>query len=149
MATTENWTILFNELRRAEAFLERVPLGGQRSRSWAGARERRALKRQPAGGGGTLFWTDPFGRYGASAVVARNVSENGIQLEAREKVPIPAAVHLFGQTLECLGSACYCSQAGEKYLVGINLIGEPYPKRRACTSRGQANVPLDELEVRI
>ena len=129
MATAKNLTVLFNELSRAEAFLERVPLGGQRSRSWAGARERRALKRQPAGGGGTLFWTDPFGRCGASAVVARNVTEKGIQLEARERVPVPAAVRLSGQTLECIGSVCYCSPAGEKYFVGILLFGQPYGKQ--------------------
>ena len=134
MATAKNSTVLFNELRRAKAFLERVPLDGQRSRSWAGARERRASKRQLAGGGGTLFWTDPFGRSGASEVLARNVSENGIQLDAREKVPVPAAVHLSGHTLECIGSPCYCSQAGEKYLVGISLIGGAYPKRKACSS---------------
>ena len=135
MATTKNLTLLFDELRRAEAFLERVPLGGQRSRSWAGPRERRAMKRQPAGGGGTLFWTDPFGRCGASTVVARNVTEKGIQLEARERVPVPAAVRLSGQTLECMGSACYCSQDGEKYLVGILLFGQPYGKQAR---------PLDE-----
>ena len=70
MAAASNLTLLFNELKRAEAFLERIPSDDQRSRSWAGARERRALKRQPAGGGGTLFWTDPFGRSGACAVVA-------------------------------------------------------------------------------
>ena len=138
----KNLTTLFNELRGAKAYLERVPLDGQRSRSWAGARERRASKRQPAGGGGTLFWTDTLGRCGVFAVLARNVSETGIQLEAREKVPVAATVHLSGQTLECMGSVCYCSQAGEKYLVGISLIGKPYPKRRACTSGGQANVPL-------
>ena len=126
---TANLTLLFNELRREEAFLERVPLRGQRSRSRAGARERRALKRQPVGGGGTLFWTDPFGRCGASAVVARNVTEKGIQLEARERVPVPAVVRLSGQTLECTGSTCYCSQAGEKYLVGILLFGQPYGKQ--------------------
>ena len=129
MAAASNLTLLFNELKRAEAFLERIPSDDQRSRSWAGARERRALKRQPAGGGGTLFWTDPFGRSGACAVVARNVTEKGIQLEAREKVPFPAAVRLSGQTLECIGSTCYCSQAGEKYLVGIVIAGRPYGKQ--------------------
>ncbi len=129
MATASNLTLLFNELKRVEAFLERIPSDSQRSRSWAGARERRALKRQPAGGGGTLFWTDPFGRSGASAVVARNVTEKGIQLEARDKVPVPAAVRLSGQTLECIGSVCYCSQAGEKDLVGIVIAGQPYGKQ--------------------
>ena len=129
MATTRNLTILFNELCRAEAFLERVPLDGQRSRSWAGGRERRALKRQLAGGGGTLFWTDPFGRSGTSAVVARNVTEKGIQLEARDKVPVPAAVRLSGRTLECIGSACYCSQIGKKYLVGIVIVSQPNEKQ--------------------
>ena len=108
-------TTLFNELRGRKPCLERVPLDGQRSRSWAGAPEHRASKRQPAGGGGTLFWTDPYGRSEASPVVARNVSENGIQLEAREKVPVPAAVQLSGQTQDCIGSTCYCIQAGEKY----------------------------------
>ena len=111
MATTENLTMLFNELSRAEVFLERVPLDGPHSRSRAGARERRALKRQPAGGGGTLFWTDPFGRCGASAVVARNVTEKGIQLEACKKVPVAAAIRLSGQTLECIGSVCYLNYA--------------------------------------
>ena len=129
MAAASNLTLLFNELKWAEALLERIPSDSQRSRSWAGARERRALKRQPAGGGGTLFWTDAFGRSGACAVVARNVTEKGFQLEARDKVPVPAAVRLSGQTLECIGSACYCSQAGEKYLVGVVIVGQPYGKR--------------------
>ena len=128
MAAASNLTLLFNELKRAE-LPEGIPTDSQRSRSWAGKRERRALKRQPAGGGGTLFWTELFGRSGTCAVVARNVTEKGIQLEARDKVPVPAAVRLSGQTLECIGSACYCSQAGEKYLVGVVIVGQPYGKR--------------------
>ena len=127
MATARNLiTVLFEELSRREAF---IPLGDQRPRSRVGARERRALKRQPAGGGGTLFWTDPFGRSGASAVVARNVTEKGIQLEARDKIPVAAAVRLSGQTLECIGSVRYCSRDGEKYLVGIVIAGQPYGKQ--------------------
>ena len=129
MATTKNLTLLFNELCRAEAFIPRIPLDGEPSRSREGARERRALKRQRAGGGGMLFWTDPFGRSGASAVVARNVTEKGIQLEARERIPVPAAIRLSGQSLECVGSTCYCRQDGEKHLVGIQIAGRPYGKQ--------------------
>jgi len=87
------------------------------------------LKRQAVGGSGTLYWTDPYGRSGISAVVARNVTEKGIQLEVPEQVPVPAAVRLSGQTLECVGTACYCRRIGEKYLVGILIAGQPYGKQ--------------------
>ena len=127
MATASNLiTVLFEELSRREDF---IPLGDQRPRSRVGVRERRALKRQAAGGSGSLYWTDPYGRCGVSAVVARNVTEKDIQLEAPKQVPVPATVRLSGQTLECVGSACYRRRAGEKYLVGILLFGQPYGKQ--------------------
>ena len=83
--------------------------------------ERRRQERQPVNEAGTLEW----GRGRRSAVLVKNVSEDGIQLEVSDQIPKSLVVRLtFGSWL-FLGLVCYCNRYAEKYLVGMQLVGKP------------------------
>ena len=83
--------------------------------------ERRRQERQPATETGMLEW----GSGHRSAVLVKNVSDGGIQLEVPDQIPKSLVVRLtFGPWL-CLGLVCYCKRDTEKYLVGMQLVGNP------------------------
>ena len=82
---------------------------------------RRRQERQPVNEAGTLEW----GRGHRSAVLVKNVSEDGIQLEVSDQIPKSLVVRLtFGSWL-FPGLVCYCNRYAEKYLVGMQLVGKP------------------------
>ena len=128
MATTNILPELFNELRLSAAFMEPIPLPDGRSAPGVARGERRRQKRKSCEGGGTLHWRDPRTGRGAAPVVARDVTETGLQLETPLRVPVGSIVRLSGRTLECIGTTRYCRRVGEKYHVGITLDFPPYPK---------------------
>jgi len=91
--------------------------------------ERRRFDRRPYLEPGKLHWAGANFQPMTSPVTLRDVSEEGFQLEAPAKGPAPTAVRLSFGGWECMGTTCYCVPNGDKYLVGLQLIGEPY----ACT----------------
>ena len=128
MATTNVLPELFNELRPGTAFAEPVPLPDQRRAPGVAKGERRRQKRKSCEGGGTLHWRDPRTGRRTAPVVARDVTEAGLQLETPLAVPVGTVVRLSGRTLECIGTTRYCRRVGEKYHLGITLDSPPYPK---------------------
>ena len=87
-------------------------------------RERRRNDREPLTGEGTLSWAGPTGTHNEEQVRVRNLSDEGIQLEVPRAVPVRSMVRLSGATEECFGSTCYCERDGDKYLVGLYLVGQ-------------------------
>ncbi len=87
-------------------------------------RERRRNDREPLTGEGTLSWAGPTGTHNEEQVRVRNLSDEGMQLEVARAVPVPSMVRLSGVTEECFGSTCYCERDGDKYLVGLYLVGQ-------------------------
>ena len=87
-------------------------------------RERRRYDREPLTGEGTLSWAGPTGTHNEEQVRVRNLSDEGIQLEVARAVPVRSMVRLSGATEECYGSTCYCERDGDKYLVGLYLVGQ-------------------------
>ena len=86
-------------------------------------RERRRNDREPLTGEGTLSWAGPTGTHNEEQVRVRNLSDEGMQLEVARAVPVLSMVRLSGATEECFGSTCYCERDGDKYLVGLYLVG--------------------------
>ncbi len=93
--------------------------------------ERRQQERRPCHETGTLEWG--LGR--SSPVFVRNVSENGVQIEVPYEIRESAVVQLRFGSWQCLGSVCYCKLAGDKYLVGLELVGKP-TREPAASDKG-------------
>ncbi len=84
----------------------------------------------PTTGGGVLHW-----KGGSIAVAVHNVSPGGLQLQAPQAVAVPEVVRLTGETWECLGWTRYCTRQGSKFVVGVEMVGQPYHKE-SCEYRG-------------
>lgn len=134
MATQTDIAVLFDELSRHGAVIsEHLPRTKSSSGRGRGI-ERRASKRHLTTGEGTLHWTNSFGERGTCTIQARDMNDSGMQLESATRVPFPSVVRLFGRTLECLGYVRYCREEGEKFILGIEIAGEPYPCRNGWKS---------------
>src|SRR5713226_8121000 len=92
--------------------------------------ELRREPRAPTTGAGWLHWK---GR--SVEVIVRNVSDSGAQLQVSESLNVPEMVRLAGDTWECLGWTRYCTKQGSKFVVGIEIVGQPY-LRESCEYRG-------------
>ena len=90
--------------------------------------ERRRVDRNPVGGEAVLHWGASNGERRSAPVVVRDASEFGLQLESPLPVPAPGVAKLEGQSLQCVGSTCYCRQEGDHYVVGMHLVRQPYSK---------------------
>ncbi len=77
----------------------------------------------PTTGGGVLHW-----RGASIPVTVRNVSDGGVQLQVPQAINVPEVIRLTGETWECLGSTRYCTRQGSKFVVGVEIVGEPYQK---------------------
>ena len=129
MATQNDIAILFDELRWHGALSPRHLPSTRPGLRRARPVERRASRRQPTSGEGTLCWTDSSGERGTCTVQATDMSDGGMQLQTSTPVPIPSVARLFGRTLECVGYIRYCRKEGGKFSLGIEIAGEPYPCR--------------------
>ncbi len=91
--------------------------------------ERRRSDRQPLQKRATLHWEDSRAGALSSPVVVCNVSDEGYQIETGGRVPVAIIVRLDFNAWECVGFTHYCRriEAG-KYLVGLHMTREPYPK---------------------
>ena len=135
-------TEFLEELEEGKAVPETVPSHPWPRQASVAGEEQRQSKRHEATGDSVLLWKDRAkGRVGSPAV-ARNVSKYGLQVEVSVPVPVPTVVRLSGQTLECVGSTCYCrtveDAVQETYLVGIRLLGQPYPKEERPVLSGES-----------
>ena len=129
MATAEVYTELIEELREGGVVqVEKIPSDDEQSVSHLTRQERRRSVRRRTTGECTLSWMDRLKGRKASPGRALDVTNEGLQLELAAAVPEQVIVRLSGKTLECVGSTRYCREVGGKYLVGIRLMGEPYPK---------------------
>ena len=103
--------------------------------------ERRRQERQPVNETGTLEW----GRGQVSAVLVKNISEDGVQLEVPGQIPKSLVVRLtFGPWL-FLGQVRYCQRSADKYLVGMQLVGKP---TRATDIKAHGFPPRRQLQLR-
>ena len=136
-------TKFLDELREEEAVPETVPSHPRPGQASVAGEEQRQSQRYESTGDIVLSWKDLVKGRVASSAVARNVSKYGLQVEVSVPVPVPTVVRLSGQTLECVGSTCYCrtveDAVQETYLVGIRFSRrQPYPKEER---------PLHELRL--
>ncbi len=106
--------------------------GGEGSAFFAGAlrvaQERRRADRNPVCGGATLNWGATKGEKRSSPVLVRNVTEQGLQIESPQPVPVGIIALMQGELLEWVGSTCYCKSQGDRYLVGMHLVRQAYDK---------------------
>ena len=51
-----------------------------------------------------------------------------MQVASPQPVAVPSFVRVSGQEVGCLGSTCYCWNAGEHFLIGIRFIQAPFVK---------------------
>ncbi len=94
-------------------------------------RDRRREDRLSVSGRGTLYWTDGPGERRAVAVTVTNVTDEGIQIEIPEAIPVSKHVRLSGDALECLGVLRYCEKIGTQFVGGIQLVRPVHEKNAA------------------
>lgn len=91
-------------------------------------RERRRFDREPSGGAATLTWMVPPAARVSLSVLVRNITADGLQLEAQMAVPISSVIRLSGQELECQAITRYCRSTDGMYVIGIEFLRSPYDK---------------------
>ena len=84
--------------------------------------DRRRTDRLPAGGKGRLHWEAVTGGQLEADVVVRDTSDDGLQLQVPDSVPIHVVVRVEGRAGDCFGSTCYCEPYHGEYLVGLHVI---------------------------
>ncbi|GEM_PF-1801455 len=87
--------------------------------------ERRRLERLPASGSGTLEWTDPTRRHRTATVTVKDITADGVRLEADEPLETLNGARLVGETWECLGSIRYCRPENGRFVAGMQLTRLP------------------------
>ena len=91
-------------------------------------RERRRFDREPSGGAATLSWMDRPAAWVSVPVLVRNITADGLQLEAPMAVPVSSVIRLSGQELECQAITRYGRPAHGVYVIGIEFLRSPYDK---------------------
>src|SRR5581483_3815902 len=95
--------------------------------------ERRRLDRLPASGSGTLEWIDPSRRRRTATVTVKDITADGVRLEADQPLETWNGARLIGETWECLGSIRYCRPENGRFVAGMQLTRLPI---RRTDSRG-------------
>ena len=77
------------------------------------------------GGGIEIGWSDEAGEQRRTAGKCIDVSEAGMKIEVRDKIPVGAMVNLRAQEARLHGSASvrYCKGQGLSYQVGLEFSG--------------------------
>ncbi len=90
-------------------------------------RERRREDRPLTIGTAALCWTDQ-NRWQSEMVRVINVTEQGVQVEIKQALPVHQLVRLSGEAWQCLGHVRYCSTEGLNFLAGIEFCQPAHPK---------------------
>lgn len=87
--------------------------------------QRRISERIPVGGRVRLFWEDETGRQHFSQAEARDISDTGLSITLRERVPKHTTIQVECLTNRVQGSATVrrCDQRGMDFIVGLEFIG--------------------------
>ena len=102
---------------------------------FGGSARRRREERQPTTGSGELCWRDRTGRHRATLATVLNINGGGMQVKISEALAFPQMVRLAGEDWECLGWTRYCVETVDGFVVGIELIRQPY-LRNSCQYSG-------------
>lgn len=108
---------------------------GFRSGAYRVVAERRRTDRFPAAGTAMVHWGDPQIGPCDIAVVVRNATEFGLQIECGVPLPVGTVVQVMGDELQCDGSTCYCRESDEKFVIGLHLVRRAY-NRNTLEYRG-------------
>lgn len=90
--------------------------------------ERRRIGREPAAGPAVLSWASESGHVVRVSAQVSNVADGGLQAISESPAPIGTSIRLTGEEIGCVGSVRYCVLRGDRYLIGLQFIGEPYSR---------------------
>ncbi len=90
--------------------------------------EQRRFERPQVNEPGALHWSNPHGNERSSAVIIRDATPTGVQVEVPCQVPVASLVRLSRGDWRCFGFTCYCTPTEDRYLVGIHFSQDPYHK---------------------
>lgn len=86
--------------------------------------ERRREERQPVDGAAVVEWNFD-GQEHRCPVRVRNATQFGLQVSAKEPLPVDLPVRIVGDNMLCFGVTCYCTKAHDEHLVGVHLSRPP------------------------
>ena len=95
--------------------------------------ERRRGERLSASGAGYLTWTESSGRQRTTVVKAKNISDEGMQVEVPRDVGISQLqqdelVKVWGSTYECVGRLRFRQPSGPSCVLGIEFVRPAHRK---------------------
>jgi len=90
--------------------------------------ERRRLDREPAAGPAVLSWAGQDGHSVQASAEVCNIAEGGLQVVSESPAPVGTTIRLSGDEIGCVGSVRYCVFRGDRYLIGLQFVGEPYAR---------------------
>ena len=90
--------------------------------------EKRSCQRNVVAGSGKLHFEADDGSTRTVTADIHNISDDGFQVTSPAAVPIGSTARLAGNRYQCIATACYCTPAGEQYLVGFQYFVKPHRK---------------------